>query len=222
MIALSPPPGPLNVLCLGAHPDDVEIGCGGTLLELAARGDTTVSTVVLTGTPERRREAEAAGPRFFPHATVTMLDLPESRLPEHWGAAKSALEDLSGLHQPDVLFVPRIDDAHQDHRLIGQLASTVWRNTLILHYEIPKWDADLVPPTHYVAVSEANARRKVELLNLSFPTQQHRDWWDDELFLGLMRLRGIETRSRYAEGFFAAKVSLRLDMEGGRHESGSP
>ena len=222
MIALSPPPGPLNVLFLGAHPDDVEIGCGGTLLELAARGDTTVSTVVLTGTPERRREAEAAGPLFFPQATVTVFDLPESRLPEHWGAAKSALEDLSRLHQPDVLFVPRIEDAHQDHRLIGQLASTIWRNTLILHYEIPKWDADLVPPTHYVAVSEANARRKVELLNLSFPTQQHRDWWDDELFLGLMRLRGIETRTRYAEGFFAAKVLLRLDMEGGRHESGSP
>ena len=76
MIALSPPHGQLSVLCLGAHPDDVEIGCGGTLLELAARGDTTVSTVVLTGTPERRREAEAAGPRFFPHATVTVLDLP--------------------------------------------------------------------------------------------------------------------------------------------------
>ncbi len=210
MIALSPASGPLSVLCLGAHPDDVEIGCGGTLLELAARGNTTVSTVMLTGTPERRLEAEAAGPRFFPDATVTVLDLPESRLPEHWGAAKTALEDVSRRHQPDVLFAPRIDDAHQDHRLIGQLASTIWRNTLILHYEIPKWDADLVPPTHYVAVSEVNARRKVELLNLSYPTQLQRDWWDDELFLGLMRLRGIETRSRYAEGFFASKVSLSL------------
>ena len=83
MIALSPAAGPLSVLCLGAHPDDVEIGCGGTLLELAARGNTTVSTVMLTGTPERRLEAEAAGPRFFPGATVTVLDLPESRLPEH-------------------------------------------------------------------------------------------------------------------------------------------
>jgi LmbE family N-acetylglucosaminyl deacetylase len=210
MIALSPPPGPLEVLCIGAHPDDVEIGCGGTLLELAARGETTVSTVILTGTPERRREAELAGPRFFPETTVTVLDLPESRLPQDWGATKAALQDLGKVSQPDLLFVPRIDDAHQDHRLIGQLASTVWRDTLILHYEIPKWDADLVPPTHYVAVSEANARRKVELLNLSYPSQQHRDWWDDELFLGLMRLRGIESRNRYAEGFFAAKVALRL------------
>ena len=130
-----------------------------------------MSTVVLTATPERRREAEAAGPRFFPGASVTVLDLPDSRLPEHWGAVKAALEDLGRAHQPDVLFAPRIDDAHQDHRLVGQLASTVWRDALILHYEIPKWDADLVPPTHYVAVSEANARRKVELLNLSFPSQ---------------------------------------------------
>lgn len=211
MIGLSPPPGPLSVLCLGAHPDDVEIGCGGTLLELAARGDASVSTVVFTGTTERRPEAEAAGPRFFPDADVTVLDFPESRLPEYWGAVKSALQELSDLHQPDVLFVPRIDDAHQDHRLIGQLASTTWRDSLILHYEIPKWDADLTPPTHYVAVSETNARRKVELLDISFPTQLHRYWWDEELFMGLMRLRGIETHSRYAEGFFATKVALRLD-----------
>lgn len=217
MIALAPPPGSLNVLCLGAHPDDVEIGCGGTLLELAARADTTVSTVVLTAaTPERRREAQDATPRFFPGASVTVLDLPDGRLPDHWGAAKEALEDLGQLHHPDVLFVPRVDDAHQDHRLIGQLAGTVWRNTLLLHYEIPKWDADLRPPTHYVAISEANARRKVDLLNLSYPTQRHRDWWDEEVFLGLLRLRGVEARSKYAEGFAASKVLLGLGLEGGR------
>ena len=126
------------------------------------------------------------------------------------------MEDLRGHRRPDIVLAPRADDAHQDHRLVGQLASTVWRDALILHYEIPKWDADLLPPTHYVAVSETNARRKVELLNLSFPSQCQRDWWDDELFLGLMRLRGIETRSRYAEGFFAAKVALRLDIEEGQ------
>lgn len=216
MINLVPDVGPLRVLFLGAHPDDVEIGCGGTLLELAVRDNTTASTVVLTATPERRREAEMAGSLFFPGGNLTVLDLPDGRLPQHWGAVKQALEDLGQLHQPDVLFAPRIDDAHQDHRLVGRLASTVWRNALILHYEIPKWDADLVSPTHYVAVSEANARRKVELLNSSFPSQLHRDWWDDEVFLGLMRLRGIETRSRYAEGFFAAKVALSFDTQGGQ------
>ena len=215
MIGLSPAAGPLDVLCLGAHPDDIEIGCGGTLLGLAARPETTVSTVVLTGTPDRQAEAEHAMASFVPGAKVTMLDLPDSRLPEHWGEVKVALEEISWAHRPDVVFAPRIDDAHQDHRLLGQLASTVWRDALILHYEIPKWDADLVPPTHYVAVSDENARRKVELLNLSFPSQRHRDWWDDELFLGLMRLRGIETRARYAEGFFAAKVALQLDLLAG-------
>jgi LmbE family N-acetylglucosaminyl deacetylase len=216
MIGLSFPAGPLQVLCLGAHPDDVEIGCGGTLLELASRPETSVSTVVLTGKAGRRDEAQNATPRFFPGAQVTVLDLPDSRLPQHWNGVKEALEELGQRHRPDVLFVPRIDDAHQDHRLLGRLASTVWRDALILNYEIPKWDADLMPPTHYVTVSATNARRKVELLNLSFPTQLGRDWWDDELFLGLMRLRGIENRSRYAEGFFATKARLNLDVEGGR------
>lgn len=217
MIALAPAVGPLDVLCLGAHPDDVEIGCGGTLLELAARPETTMSTVVLTGTPDRQAEAEHAMASFVPGAKVTMLDLTDGRLPEHWGEVKVALEEIAWTHHPDVIFAPRIDDAHQDHRLLGQLTSTVWRDALILHYEIPKWDADLRPPTHYVPVSDANAHRKVDLLNLSYPSQRHRDWWDDELFLGLMRLRGIETRSRYAEGFFAAKVALRLgDLDGGQ------
>ena len=142
------------MLCLGAHPDDVEIGCGGTLLGLAARPETTVSTVVLTGTPDRQEEAEQAAASFFPGAKVTLLDLPDSRLPEHWGEVKVALEEIAWAHHPDVVFAPRIDDAHQDHRLLGQLASTVWRDALILHYEIPKWDADLVPPTHYVPVSD--------------------------------------------------------------------
>jgi LmbE family N-acetylglucosaminyl deacetylase len=216
MIELTLPAGPLHVLCLGAHPDDVEIGCGGTLLELASRPGTAVSTVVMTGEAERRDEAENATPRFFPGAQVTVLDLPDSLFPEHWGRVKAALEELGERHDPDVVFAPRTDDAHQDHRLLGKLVSTVWRDALILHYEIPKWDADLLPPTHYVAVSETNARRKVDLLNDSFPTQLKRDWWDDELFLGLMRLRGIEIRSRYAEGFFATKARLSLGIEGVR------
>ena len=214
MISLSPAAGPLHVLCLGAHPDDVEIGCGGTLLELSTRPETSVSTVVLTGTVERRQEAQQANPRFFPGARVTVLDFPDGRLPQQWGEVKAALEDLSGHIRPDLVLAPRVDDAHQDHRLLGQLASTVWRDALTLHYEIPKWDADLTPPTHYVAVSDTNAARKVELLSLSFPSQVHRDWWDDELFRGLMRLRGIETRARYAEGFYASKVRLSVDVEG--------
>jgi len=90
--------------------------------------------------------------------------------------------------------------------LLGRLATTVWRDSLVLHYEIPKWDGDLGQPTHYVGLTEGQGRRKVDLLNRHFPSQRSRDWWDDELFLGLMRIRGVECRRRYAEAFFAGKV----------------
>lgn len=213
MMPLTLPSGPIRVLCLAAHPDDVEIGCGGTLLELAAARDVTVTSIVLTASPERRIEAEAAGPRFVAGTEVVVHDLPESRLPDHRGAVKDVLEDSARTFQPDLLFVPRTDDAHQDHRLIGTMAATVWRDALLLHYEIPKWDGDLISPTHYVPISAENARRKVDLLDLSYPSQRHRDWWDDEMFLGLMRLRGMECRRRYAEAFVARKVVLGFEPE---------
>ncbi|MDN5852079.1 MAG: PIG-L family deacetylase [Actinomycetia bacterium] len=219
MIALTTNKGPLDILCLGAHPDDIEIGCGGTLLELAQRPETTVSGVVLTGQANRRQEAEAALPRFYPGSAVQVLGLRDGRLPAHWGEVKDALEQLATQHRPGLIFAPRVDDAHQDHRLIGRLASTTWRDTLILHYEIPKWDGDLVTPTHYVPVGADNASRKVELLNKSYPSQVGRDWWDDELYLGLMRVRGTECRSKYAEGFVATKVVM--DVTGGGADGSS-
>jgi LmbE family N-acetylglucosaminyl deacetylase len=210
VITLAPTGERLDVLCLGAHPDDIEIGCGGTLIGLADRPATTVTGLVLTGQGERRREAEEALPRFFPGATVDVLGLPDGRLPAHWETVKQALEDMATRCRPTLILVPRVDDAHQDHRLLGQLVSTVWRDVLTLHYEIPKWDGDLSTPTHYVHVPDEDARRKVELLNASFPSQLDRDWWDDELYLGLMRLRGVESKVRYAEGFTAHKVILGL------------
>jgi LmbE family N-acetylglucosaminyl deacetylase len=210
VISLLPATDRLDILCLGAHPDDIEIGCGGTLLELADRPRTTVSGVVLTGTGAREEEAEAALPRYFPGATVEVLGLPDGRLPAHWAAAKEGLEAIAVAHKPSVIFAPRIDDAHQDHRLLAALVTTVWRDVLVLRYEIPKWDGDMAASTHYVHISEENARLKVELLNKSFPSQVDRDWWDDELYLGLMRIRGVESKSRYAEGFLAAKVVLGL------------
>lgn len=214
MITLAPPTGALSVLCLGAHPDDIEIGCGGTLLSLAGRPDTTVHGVVLTGTPDRRAEAERALPSFVPGATVEVLDLPDGRLPAQWESVKAALEHLAASATPDLILAPRPEDAHQDHRLLGRLVGTVWRDALVLHYEIPKWDADLTPPTHYVRLTTEQARRKVELLHAAYPSQHDRDWWDDELFLGLMRLRGIESRSRYAEAFHTSKVVVSLDGTG--------
>jgi LmbE family N-acetylglucosaminyl deacetylase len=210
VIDLVPDRDHLNVLCLGAHPDDIEIGCGGTLLGLAQRPRTKVTGLVLTGTNERRKEAEAALPLFFPGATLNVVDLPDGRLPAYWNDVKDALEHVATVCHPTLIFAPRADDAHQDHRLLGRLASTVWRDALILHYEIPKWDGDLTTPSHYVRLSEEQAHQKVHLLETSFPSQANRHWWDEELYLGLMRLRGVEIATRYAEGFIASKVVLGL------------
>ena len=200
MIGLAPPSGPLEVLCLGAHPDDIEIGCGATLLTLAERPETTVHGVVLTATPARAAEARASLPRFVPGAGVEVHDLPDGRLPDHWNAVKEVLEEIAQRHRPGLVLAPRPDDAHQDHRLLGRLVTTVWRDSLVLHYEIPKWDGDLGGMTHYVGVSAETGRRKVDLLNQSFPSQLARDWWDDEMFLGLMRVRGMESRAPLRRG----------------------
>ena len=202
------------MLCLGAHPDDIEIGCGGTLLELARRPSTTLDAVILSGSEQRRAEAATAVPRFFPGARVEVYDLPDGRMPSFWGEAKQTLENVARRIQPQLIFAPRADDAHQDHRLVGRLVATVWRDALVLHYEIPKWDGDLCAPTHYVSVDEALARRKVDLLDASYPSQVGRDWWDEELFLGFMRVRGVENRSRYAEAFVASKVSIGFTESG--------
>lgn len=210
MIGVCVPPGPLEVLCLGAHPDDIEIGCGGALLRLAERDGLRVRGVLLTGSEDRRQESASALDAFAPGARLQSFDLPDGRLPSHWDAAKQALEEVATTCRPDLIFAPRTDDAHQDHRLVGSLVRTVWRDALVLHYEIPKWDGDTGAPTHFVALSEETAHLKVKLLNSHYQSQAGRDWWDDDIFLGLMRLRGMESRSHYAEGFFAPKVRIEL------------
>jgi LmbE family N-acetylglucosaminyl deacetylase len=205
--------GPLSVLALGAHPDDVEIGCGGTLLELGERADVEVTIVVASGTPLRQDEARTAAGRFAPGSTLRFLGLDDGHLPARWADLKSGLAEVRDEVAPDVVLCPRREDLHQDHALLAELATQVWRDVLVLEYEIPKWDGDLGRATHYVPVSPANARRKVELLDEVYPSQKDRDWWDHETFLGLMRLRGVECRSRYAEAFVARKVVL--DLTGG-------
>ncbi|MFV2144756.1 MULTISPECIES: PIG-L deacetylase family protein [Isoptericola] len=212
MIGLTPvAAGPLSVLALGAHPDDVEIGCGGTLLELASRPDVTVTVVVASGTPGRRDEARVAAGKFFPGADIHFLGLDDGSLPARWAELK---EGLVGVREdvalPDLVLCPRREDLHQDHALLAETVTQVWRDVLVLEYEIPKWDGDLGRATHYVPVGTANAHRKVELLDEVYPSQRDRDWWDHETFLGLMRLRGVECRSRYAEAFVARKVVLDL------------
>jgi LmbE family N-acetylglucosaminyl deacetylase len=219
VLSLNLPSGEMTVLCLGAHPDDIEIGCGGSLLQLGRRQDTRVSALVMSGTPDRVAESRAALAAFTGGDDASFLSFPDGRFPGRWDDVKEALEGhAAATTTPDLVLVPRVDDAHQDHRLLGRLAPTVWRDSLVLHYEIPKWDGDLGQPTHYVGISEEDAQLKLELLHRHFPSQRARDWWDDELFLGLMRVRGVECRERYAEGLFATKVLINVGdgAEGGR------
>jgi LmbE family N-acetylglucosaminyl deacetylase len=202
----APSGGPLSVLAIGAHPDDIEIGAGGLLLGLA---ETSVQAryVVLTGTAERHQEARQAARSFLPNAelTVDLFDLPEGRLPAVWNRVKELLEEIAQSCTPHVILAPSSADAHQDHRTIGEIVPTVFRDHLYLAYEIPKWDGDISRPSIYVPMSADIARRKVELLHKSFPSQRSRDWWDDEIFLGLARLRGMECRAPYAEAFTCTK-----------------
>jgi LmbE family N-acetylglucosaminyl deacetylase len=210
MIELGLTAANLRVLALGAHPDDIEIGCGGALLRLSARPGSEVWGAVLTGEGERVAEARRALSSFAPGSRLEQGQLTDGRLPAFWNDAKDFLEEVGQRFTPDLVLAPRVDDAHQDHRLVGTLASTVWRDALILHYEIPKWDGDLGAPTHFVPLDDETAHRKVALLHECYPSQASRDWWDDEMFLGLMRLRGMECRHRYAEAFFTDKVVLNL------------
>ncbi|GAA4161173.1 PIG-L family deacetylase [Gryllotalpicola daejeonensis] len=209
MTAFRLPSGPATVLAIGAHPDDIEIGCGGALLTLGARADVAIHSLILTGTPQRRLEAQDAARAFGLAEPPVIHDFPDTRLPANWDAVKDALHEFQRAHpQPDLIFVPRADDAHQDHRLLGTLVPTVWRGPTVLHYEIPKWDGDLGRPNVYLPLEPEVARRKVELLNQSFPSQHPHHWWDDEFFHGLMRLRGVEAVARYAEAFTTAKLTI--------------
>jgi LmbE family N-acetylglucosaminyl deacetylase len=211
---LTLPRGELRLVCLAAHPDDIEIAAGATLLAFAERGCVQGHWLTLTGAPERHAEAEAAAQAFLPDSQTTFHSLPDGRLPAHWNEVKDILHGFAaGLPEPDVVLAPRIDDAHQDHRLVGTMAPTVWRDALVLHYEIPKWDGDLGRSNCYVPISAELGRRKVSLLNEHYQSQRDRDWWDDETFLGLMRIRGMECRSRYAEAFQASKAVLSLGVD---------
>lgn len=213
-LLLTVPPGrPLHVLAIGAHPDDIEIGAGGTLLSLAESvPGLRVHYLIMTGTPVRQQEARQAAAAFLPGAEVMLdlLDLPEGRLPAAWREVKDAIERVARESSPDLILAPGPADAHQDHRTIAEIVPTAFRDHLYLGYEIPKWDGDLGRPGLYFPLTAATMQRKTRLLHTSFPSQHGRDWWDDEVFLGLARLRGVECHARYAEAFSSAKSVLRL------------
>ncbi|GAA3748388.1 PIG-L family deacetylase [Plantactinospora mayteni] len=199
-----------SVVLLGAHPDDIEIGAGGLLLALGDVPGLRVHYVLLTGTPARQAEARSAAGAFLPGARLSFAlhDLPDGRVPARWGEAKEIVDAAAAALNADLVLAPSPDDAHQDHHTLAALVPTSFRDATVLYYEIPKWDGDLGRRNVYLPLTEQRVRRKVELLHASYPSQKARDWWDDEVFLGLARLRGMECRSRYAEAFRCEKAVI--------------
>jgi len=204
-----------RVLAIGCHADDLEIGCGATLLALTRTlPEVHVTWVVLSGAEERGEEARASAVHFLGSAAGSELVVHEFRdgfMPYRGEAVKEAFEDLKRV-APDVVFTHTRADLHQDHRLACELTWNTFRDHLVLEYEIPKVDGDLGVPNLFVPVSEELALEKVDLLLRAFASQRDRHWFDREVFLGLMRIRGMECRSEsgYAEAFFARKLPVAI------------
>jgi len=204
----------IRLLAIAAHADDLEIGCGGTILRLAAEGRLrSVHWLVLSASGPRIAEARAGAEAFLADVaqiTVDVADFRDSYFPAEYAAIKDRFESLKNVPSPDLVLVPRRRDLHQDHRVVAELAWNTFRDHLILEYEIPKWDADLEPPNVYVELSAAIAEHKAALLGEVFSSQADRHWFDRETFLGLARIRGLECRAAegYAEGFHARKLVL--------------
>jgi LmbE family N-acetylglucosaminyl deacetylase len=208
------PRRPLSILCLGSHSDDIEIGCGGTLLRLLReRPGSSVRWVVFSADEERAREARASAADFAAGAAsldVAVHDFRESYFPFEGAAVKQALAALAADVRPDVVFSHRRDDQHQDHRTIGELTWNHFRDHVIAEYEIPKYEGDLGHPNLFVPLDEELAERKIELLLRHFATQQTRSWFSAQTFRGLMAVRGIECNapSGFAEAFHLRKAVL--------------
>lgn len=214
MTLLSLPDQGLRLLCFGAHADDIEIGAGGMILRLIAEGRiSSARWVVLSGDEVRAAEARSSAARFLEGVEdrlVSVAGFRDGRFPARWDEVKDAIEAVAGEGRPDLVLGPRIDDRHQDHRLVGELVWTAFRDALILEYEIPKWEGDLATPNVYVQLPAWAVQRKAQLIIESFPSQADRSWFIPETFEALARLRGIEARApdRLAEGFHGRKLTL--------------
>jgi LmbE family N-acetylglucosaminyl deacetylase len=205
---------PRRVLALGSHSDDIEIGCGATLLALTrAQPEVEVTWVVLGAHGTREREARASAKAFLGAASrseVVVHGFRDGYFPYIGGEVKDVFEELKGRLDPDLILTHTRNDLHQDHRLVCELTWNTWRDHLILEYEIPKYDGDLGAPNVFVPVSEELAREKARLIADVFASQQEKHWFEEDLFLGLMRIRGMEASSAsgYAEAFVGRKLSL--------------
>jgi len=206
-----------HVLCFGAHCDDIEIGCGGTILTLLETCDNLeVTWVLFTSSEKRREEAERGASAFCEKAAklnLKIFDFRDGFLPWSGAEVKDAMEQVKReINAPDLVLTHYHKDMHQDHRFIAELTWNTFRNHLILEYEIPKWDGDLGTPNTYLPLSKNTGREKIRLLQEVYNSQQTKKWFTDDLFWSLMRLRGMECNApdNIAEAFYGRKNKIVL------------
>jgi len=205
---------PLRVLCLGAHCDDLEIGCGGTILRLLAeRPGSIVRWEVFASDEKRASEARSSAADFLAAAGPAQVEIHsfrESYFPFVGAQIKDRFEQIKAEVEPDLIFTNRTEDLHQDHRIIGELTWNTFRDHLIAEYEIPKYEGDLGQPNVFAPLSRAIVQRKIELVLRHFRSQAGRRWFRAETFESLMRLRGIECNAGegYAEALYVRKLLL--------------
>ncbi len=204
----------LRILCLGAHCDDIDIGCGGTLLKLLAKGGPwDVTWVAFSSNEVRARELRASARRFLRGAAQTRVltfEFEDTLFPAQYAAIKEAFGSLKQLPAPDLVFTHHRADLHQDHRIVGELTWNAFRRHLILEYEIPKYDGGLTTPNAYVQLTKAQVAAKTRALMSSYASQHSKGWFSPETFTSLMRLRGIEAGpgTGWAEGFHVSKFCI--------------
>jgi LmbE family N-acetylglucosaminyl deacetylase len=204
-----------QVLCLGAHSDDIEIGCGGTILKLIETfPDLSFHWVVFGAAGARREEALASANTFLKSASgpksIVVKGFRDSFFPYIGAEIKESFEQLRKEVSPDLILTHYRHDLHQDHRVISDLTWNTFRNHLILEYEIPKYDGDMGVPNVFVHLNESICQRKVNYLMEHFATQSNKHWFSNDTFLSILRLRGIESNApdKYAEAFYCRKAVL--------------
>lgn len=201
-----------KILCLGAHPDDIEIGCGGTILKIAEQvPNAQFYWVVFSGNVKRQKEANESVKVFSEYAKIGKLvqkNFRDSYFPFCGAEIKDFFVELQNSLVPDLIFTHYAKDAHQDHRLISDLTWNSFRDNLILEYEIPKYDGDLRTPNLYVSLSESQAKNKIKNIFKAFSSQKEKFWFDEAIFLSILRIRGIEVNAeeKFAEGFYCRKI----------------
>ncbi len=208
-------PDPLKILCLGAHCDDIEIGCGGTIFKMIKEysGNVNCQWIVLSSNSVRGPEARRCAESFLNAAREKQIEVMAFRdgfFPAQWAEIKEVFESLKSRFDPDIVFTHYRDDRHQDHRVVSDLTWNTFRNHLVLEYEIPKYDGDLGTPNVFVELGEHLVKIKTRFILEAFASQQGKHWFTEDTLRALMRLRGIECSAHhlYAEAFYARKLKI--------------